>query len=386
MLRAGLFWLEANIAIQQADTAMSTHPLFVVEIAVLPESAVGHALALVELLRTANLMAGLRLGARAPRLAWRFVDAQGLPLRAEEGLLQALVLEGQDGGDTPAAALFIAPLHLADIPAVRQAVQCHAALARRAALMVDTGRLVCTMGNGAWFAAQSGRLNGRRLALAWYYVAGLSRDFPTLTLEAGQGFCEDGPWLSAAYPADLSPLAIALAQHAQGAEPAAALAAVLRPDRDRELAAAQATHTIPNTRDSTLARAIAWMEQRVEQPYDLAALATAAAVSARTLLRHFQQELGHSPLDHLHGLRCARARVLLEITLESVPTVALACGYTDPAAFRRVFARHTGLTPSAYRQRHALRAPRRRWRVDTGASAETALAALRSAAKKPGTP
>ena len=364
---------------------MPVAALFVIEIAVLPESAVGHALALVELLRTANLMAGLRLGARAPRLAWRFVDAQGQPLRDEEGLLQGLALEGQ-AGDTPAAALFIAPLHLADIPAVRQAVRHHAALARRVALMVDTGRRVCTLGNAAWFAARSGRLEGRRLALAWYYIAGLRRDFPTLTPEVGQVFCEDGPWLTAAYPADLGQLAIALAQQALGAEPAAALAAVLRPDHDRELAAAKATHTIPNTRDSTLARAIAWMEQRVEQPYDLAALATAAAVSTRTLLRHFQQELGHSPLDHLHGLRCARARVLLEITLENVPTVALACGYSDTAAFRRVFARHTGLTPTAYRQRHALRAPRRRWRVDTGASVDTALSALRSAAKKPGTP
>ncbi|MGQ3066136.1 MAG: hypothetical protein ACT6RM_17665, partial [Sphingopyxis sp.] len=133
---------------------------------------------------------------------------------------------------------------------------------------MDTGRRVCTLGNGAWFATHSGRLDGRRLALAWYYVAGLRRDFPTLTPEAGQGFCEDGPWLSAAYPADLGPLAIALAQHALGTEPAAALAAVLQPDRDRELAAAQASHAIPNTRDSTLARALAWMEQRVEQPYD----------------------------------------------------------------------------------------------------------------------
>jgi hypothetical protein len=111
---------------------MPAPPPFVVEIAVLPQSAVGHALALVELLRTANLLAGLRLGAQAPRLAWRFVDAEGQPLRAEEGLLQALALEGQSG-DTPAAALFIAPLHLADIPAIRQAVQRHAPLARRAA-------------------------------------------------------------------------------------------------------------------------------------------------------------------------------------------------------------------------------------------------------------
>jgi transcriptional regulator GlxA family with amidase domain len=376
--------MRATIAIQQANIAMPVPQPFVVEIAVLPETALGHALALVELLRTANLMARLRQGTRAPRLGWRFIDAQGKPLRAEEGLLQALALEG-DSADAPADALFIAPLHLADIPSVRQAVRRHAALLHRVALMVDTGRRVCTQGNAAWFAAGSGRVSHGRAALAWYYIAAMGRDFPGITPETEQGFCEDGAWLSAACPADVSAMAIALARHALGVEAADALAAVLRPDRDRALAALQAGHTIPNTRDSTLARAIAWMEQRVEQPYDLTALATAAAVSTRTLLRHFQQEFGHSPLDHLHALRCARARVLLEITLESVPTVALACGYNDPAAFRRVFARHTGLTPTAYRQRHALRAPRRRWRVDTGAHPETALAALRAAAKKPGT-
>ncbi|WP_066267063.1 GlxA family transcriptional regulator [Hydrogenophaga palleronii] len=357
---------------------------FVIDIAVLPDSAPGHALALVELLRTANLLARLRLGARAPRMAWRFVQAGGQPLPAETGLLRGLAAEG-DGGDTPASALFIPPLHLAEIPSIRETVRAQRALGQRVAHLVDTGGLVCTLGNAAWFAAFSGRLDHHRLALAWYYVAAIARDAPGLRPVAGQGFCEDGAWLSAAYPGDLGPLAIALTRRALGADAAQALAVVLQPDRERESAAAQASHAIPNTRDSTLARAIAWMEQHVEQPYDLAALATAAAVSPRTLLRHFRQELGHSPLDHLHALRCARARVLLEITLESVPTVAVACGYADPAAFRRIFVRHTGLTPSAYRERHALRAPRRRWRVDTGASADAALAALRLAAKRPGT-
>ena len=52
------------------------------------------------------------------------------------------------------------------------------------------------------------------------------------------------------------------------------------------------------------------------------------------------------------------------MTLESVPSIAVACGYADPAAFRRIFVRYTGMAPGEYRKRHALRAPRRRWRVD----------------------
>lgn len=388
MLGTGPATMKAETANREADFAMPDTPTYTVDIAVLPGSAIGHALALVELLRTANLMAGLRHGRGARRLGWRFVDAQGRPLPTEHGVLQACALEG-GSGTTPAAALFIAPLHLSDIPALRQAVREHAALTRQVALMVDSGRLVCTLGNAAWFAAGSGRVAQQRVALAWYYIAGLGRDFPAIRPELGAGFCEDGPWLSAAYPVDLGDMAVALARHALGEPAAQALAAVLRPDRERTLAAAQAgrAQQIPNTRDSTLARAIAWLQARVEHPYDLQALADAAAVSPRTLLRHFQQEFGHSPLDHLHQLRCARARVLLEITLESVPTVALACGYSDPSAFRRVFVRHTGLTPQAWRQRHALRAPRRRWRVETtgAAGVDAALTALRAAAKKPAT-
>ena len=102
----------------------------------------------------------------------------------------------------------------------------------------------------------------------------------------------------------------------------------------------------------------------MDRPYALDAVAQAAAVSPRTLLRHFRQVLGHSPLDHLHRLRCERARWLLETTLEGIPAIAQSCGYADPAAFRRIFTRVVGLSPSAYRQRHALRAPRQRWRVD----------------------
>ena len=40
----------------------------------------GNALQFIDLLRSANLLAGLRGGAGSPRLAWRLLDAQGQPL------------------------------------------------------------------------------------------------------------------------------------------------------------------------------------------------------------------------------------------------------------------------------------------------------------------
>lgn len=368
------------MAIEKAKTAMP--PRLAIDIPVLPETAVGHALQLVDLLRTANMLAGLRHGAQAPHIGWRLTDAQGQPLPITDGPLLPCARAGAFEG--PATALFIAPLHCPDIPATRLAVGRHPALARRIGVAVDQGLRICTQGSGAWLAARSGRLEGRRVALPWYYIGGFGHDFPGISVTTEQDFHEDGPWLSAALPTGTVDMAATLVQQALGPELAQALRSVLQPDPERgraALEALQAQH-IPSTRDSTLARAIAWMEQHLDQPYQLDAVAAAASVSPRTLLRHFREELGHSPLDHLHGLRCARARVLLEITLESIPTIAQACGYADPAAFRRIFTRHTGLSPTAYRQHHSLRAPRRRWRVEAAPSVDAVLEALRSASRK----
>jgi len=44
--------------------------------------------------------------------------------------------------------------------------------------------------------------------------------------------------------------------------------------------------------------------------------------------------------------------------------VAEACGYSDAAAFRRLFQRATGMSMSSYRARFALRSQRRYWRVE----------------------
>jgi transcriptional regulator GlxA family with amidase domain len=345
-------------------------PVFRVDIPLLPESAMGGALQLIDLLRGANLLASLRLGAQAPRLAWRLLDAKGLPLAPLPDALAAYTpADDPAAARAPAQALFIASLHAADIPAIRTVAAKHRSLSRQLGIAVDAGQKLLTVGNGAWLAAQSGRLEGREVCLPWFYVAGFERDFPGIGHSLGQDLSEDGPWLSCALPSHVNLLAIALVRHAMGSELATACEAVMLPDHQRARAALQANaqQHIPATRDSTLARAIAWMEAHLDEPYSLTRLAGAASVSTRTLLRHFQQELSQSPLDHLHSLRCARAKVLLEVTLESVPSIAVACGYADPAAFRRIFARYTGMAPGEYRKRHALRAPRRRWRVDVGA-------------------
>ena len=110
------------------------------------------------------------------------------------------------------------------------------------------------------------------------------------------------------------------------------------------------------------------LQAHVGEPYRLRAVAEAAAVSERTLLRHFRQVTGRTPLDYLHMLRVERARMLLEVTLHGTQSIAEACGYSDAAAFRRLFARAMQMSMSEYRQRFALRTRRRYWRMEDHAA------------------
>ena len=52
-----------------------------------------------------------------------------------------------------------------------------------------------------------------------------------------------------------------------------------------------------------------------------------------------------TPQRFVQRVRVAHAEHLLETTRASVEEVAARVGYADPAAFRRVFRRHTGASP-----------------------------------------
>jgi transcriptional regulator GlxA family with amidase domain len=67
------------------------------------------------------------------------------------------------------------------------------------------------------------------------------------------------------------------------------------------------------------------------------------------MLRRFKDETGRPPLTYLHTARVRRARHLLETTDRTVAAVAADVGYRDPGTFTRIFVRHTGHRPSAYR-------------------------------------
>ncbi len=102
-------------------------------------------------------------------------------------------------------------------------------------------------------------------------------------------------------------------------------------------------------RDARLARVVEYLHAHVGADLSLEQLAAVAAMSPFHFARSFRRAYGMPPHRFLVSLRIERAKILLATTSLAVAEIAARVGYADPARFRTVFRRHTGVTPSAFR-------------------------------------
>lgn len=95
--------------------------------------------------------------------------------------------------------------------------------------------------------------------------------------------------------------------------------------------------------------AIAIMEDALEEPVSVPALAERLGVSQRKLERLFREYLGSSVVGFYHVLRLQYARALLTNTNLSVREVSVASGFASMSYFTKSFSAHFGKRPREYR-------------------------------------
>jgi len=103
--------------------------------------------------------------------------------------------------------------------------------------------------------------------------------------------------------------------------------------------------------DQAISRAQEWLHENFHRTFPLESPARRVGMSLRNFVRRFKEATGDSPLMYLQKLRIAAARRLLENNHRSVQEISDAVGYQDVAFFRQLFQRHTGVSPSGYREK-----------------------------------
>ena len=118
------------------------------------------------------------------------------------------------------------------------------------------------------------------------------------------------------------------------------------------------TRLMPPAERDILSMAESFMATHYTDPrLRLSTVAQAVSASPFYISHLFADERRTTFLRHLTGLRLRHARMLLTASAVPIDTIAARSGYLSAKAFRGVFKRHVGCSPSEYRRTHRSPAP-----------------------------
>ena len=105
--------------------------------------------------------------------------------------------------------------------------------------------------------------------------------------------------------------------------------------------------------DAVVRRMEDWLSRNFRRPHAVASVVEVCGIPERTLKRRFKAATGSALITYLQNLRVEEAKRLLEAGGTPLEDIAAEVGYENPAFFRRLFRRGTGLTPGQYRRMFA---------------------------------
>jgi len=222
---------------------------------------------------------------------------------------------------------------------------------RKAAPKAKRFGSVCT---GAFMLAAAGLLDGKRVATHWASCERLADRFPALTVDADALYVVDGKvWTSAGVTTGID-MALALVEADLGAATANLIARhfvlyARRPGYQSQFSPLLQAQT---NADAPFAALIDWMQDNLDKPLDVPALAGRAGLSERSFYRKFTDATGKTPAHFVEGLRLDAARTLLARGLP-LKTIAGRVGLRSSARLGQAFERRFGMAPSLFREIHA---------------------------------
>lgn len=209
---------------------------------------------------------------------------------------------------------------------------------------------ICT---GAFILAEAGLLDGRRATTHWMNTEQLAKDYPLIQVEPDSIFVKDGGVATSAGATAGLDLALSLIEDDFGKKLALTVARRLvlylkRPGGQTQFSTHLRAQMVTG---GSLSKILTWLENNSHLKTTVENLAIRAGMSPRNFARTFLRETGTTPAKYIDLIRLEHAIRLLEDTRQPIATIAVECGYSSTEHLRRVFQKHVGISPYAYRER-----------------------------------
>jgi transcriptional regulator GlxA family with amidase domain len=213
------------------------------------------------------------------------------------------------------------------------------------------GATLVSLCSGTFILAETGLVDGQSVATHQICARALAKRFPKIVVDTNRRIIDHGDIITAGGFLSWVDLGLFLVDRTLGPAIRAETARFVLADPAAGEARYFTGFAPPQMHgDRAVLKAQEWVHMRDGRGVSLAAMATAAGLERRTLLRRFASATGMTPIEYCRGVRIARARELLEGGDTSQKQIAQSLGYKDVASFARVFRKAVGSAPGAYRK------------------------------------
>jgi transcriptional regulator GlxA family with amidase domain len=216
----------------------------------------------------------------------------------------------------------------------------------------DRGTVIGAICLGSFLLAATGLLDGKTATTHWGFVEHFRERFPRVMLRPDKLITDEGDLLCSGACHSYIDLSLHLIERFCGPEIALECSKTILHDRCRDTQKPYAVHRFRKDHNDQRILEIQYqLEENCGAHYDIELLAREHGMSRRSFERRFKTATGEPPLLYLQRLRVETAKHLLESDPQSFNEITCRVGYEDSSFFRKLFRKHTGLSPQDYRRK-----------------------------------
>jgi len=221
--------------------------------------------------------------------------------------------------------------------------------------MYAQGATVCSACTGMLLLAETGLLDNQEATLHWDYERTCRKNFPRVRLAMDKVLVtagQDQRLVMSGTSSAWHDLVLYLIARFTGPASAIAVAKyfLLQWHSDGQ----SSYNTFQEVRDhgdAAVLQAQQWLSEHLDSNNPIEEVVKLSGLAERSFKRRFNKATGYAPIVYIQNLRVEAAKRQLESSDKSFDEISFTIGYEDPAFFRRLFKRTTGLTPGAYRKK-----------------------------------
>jgi transcriptional regulator GlxA family with amidase domain len=228
-------------------------------------------------------------------------------------------------------------------------------MTRWLATMHERGASLCSACSGLFLLAETGLFDGVPSTVHWGYAAAFKKAFPGVPVHPERVLVAAGArdqLITSGASMTWHDLVLYLIARHVGATAAQAVARFFALQWHHDgLTPYMVFEGRRDHGDAVIAAAQDWLATHFSVAAPVEEMIRRSGLPERTFKRRFTNAAGVPPIEYVQRLRVEDAKRRLERTDAPVDEIGWKVGYEDPAFFRRLFKRTTGLSPGVYRRR-----------------------------------